>query len=281
MSRTMTPHEAGASTALHASRNVGVRRGLRRCTLVAAALAGAACPVQAALLLFDSDAAFLAGPAFTKVGGANVRWGNGATNGDWEYAIVNASDVPVAGAQGQLAWPSIPVYGAGTNDVANMQFSYSFGASGLQTLTLRDVNSNVIGDIGAASGTVALPAGGVNTLAVRAKASSGDYAAVGSGSDPGFRVNFTSGGFFDIGRLAGDANAEYAVLVDERLAGGFAITDLATLHDGRGSDPMWQFKVGISPIPLPSALPLLALGLGASGLLLRRRRPAKAWADRD
>ncbi len=52
MSRTMTPHEAGTSTALHASRNFGVRHGLRRCTLVAAALAGAACPVQAALLLF-------------------------------------------------------------------------------------------------------------------------------------------------------------------------------------------------------------------------------------
>jgi hypothetical protein len=232
---------------------------------------------QAALVSYDSDASFVANASFVKVGGANARWGNGAINGDWEYAVVNAADAPVpptSDSQGQLAWGSVSGYPSGSTTQANLRFTYSFTSTGLQSFSLRNVNGNSIGSISTATGTVPVPEGGINALAIRARADAGDVAVVGpGGNDAGLRVNFTSGGFFDIGRLVGDGNAEYFVLTDTRLAGGFSIEDTATLRDGSGSLPMWQFKVG--QVPVPAAMPMFVIGMAALGWFGTRRRRAE------
>jgi hypothetical protein len=67
--------------------------------------------------------------------------------------------------------------------------------------------------------------------------------------------------------LSGDANAEYWGVVDANLSAGFTITADAELSGPRssGSDPMYQFKVGV---PSPGAAALL----GVAGLLASRRR---------
>ncbi len=243
--------------------------------------AGFACflvadPASADVVYYSSDADFIANADFAKVGGANVKRGNLGANGDWEYAVVDPNDTPYQ--QGQLAWPTLAGYAAGTDLVANSQFSYTFSAAGVQTLALRDINGNSVGNVSTVTGTVTLPPiGSINTLAVRARADSSDYAVVGpGGTAAGFRVNFTSGGFFDMLRVVGDSNAEYAVLIDDRLAGGFWITDDATFLDtganGSGAVPMWQFKVGVTPVPLPAAAWLLLSGIGALGAIARRHR---------
>lgn len=244
--------------------------------LLAGAYAGAA---HAALVPYTSDGIFTSTANFTKYGGANVRWGNNATNGDWEYGVVNAGDIPYS--QGNIAWTGLPGYASGSTTVSNHQFTFTYAATGAMSLALRNNSGTQIGtDTSPASGvqltatgTFTPPTGGVNTLAVRARAASGDIATVGpGGTGAGIRVNFTSGGFFDIGRLVGDSDAEYLVLVDDRLAGGFSIVDNATMKDGSGSLPMWQFKVGVTPVPVPAALPLFAAGLGLLGWVGRRRR---------
>lgn len=259
-------------------------------SLFALALLGASWQARAALTTFVNDADFNTNAGFSKVGGANVRWGNNAVNGDWEYAVVNASDAPIgASSQGQLALSALPGYASGSDAVANMQFTFSYTDAGLLSLSLRDIDGMSVGSAASVLGSVTLNPG-VNALALRANIGTGDYAVIGpgltTGGDPsaagvqGLRVNFTSGGFFDLGRLSGDFGAEYLMLTDSRLAGGFTITDTATLRDGSGSLPMWQFKLGTapSPVPLPAALPLLAAGLGVMGWVGRRRRQRAAVA---
>lgn len=258
-------------------------------SVVAVALFSGSLQAQAALTTFESDSIFTSTSGFTKVGGANVRWGNGAASGDWEYAVVNANDIPLTpSGQGQLATPALPGYVASSDSVANMQFTFSYTAAGLLSLSLRDINDIAVGDKGTVFGNVT-PNPAVNALVLRAKIGAGDYAVIGPGSSTsgnpgdagvqGLRVNFTSGGSADLFRLVGDLDAQYLMLTDSRLAGGFTINDTATLRDGSGSVPMWQFKLGtVSAVPVPASLPLLAAGLGVMVWLGRRHRQSVAWA---
>jgi hypothetical protein len=230
--------------------------------------------VRAALVTtYDSDAAFNAS-GFVKVGGGNVRWGNGlAEAGSWEYGVVGANDVPIAPlGQGGLAWASLPGYALASDTVANHQFDFGFSAGGTFTLALRDLSGTAVGSATTVSGTAPLLSAPVNTLALRARTGPGDVAVIGpGGNEAGVRVNFASGGFFDLARVVGNDPAQYVVLVDDRLAGGFTISDTASLRDGQNSVPMYQFKVGVTAVPVPAALPLMGLGLLALGWAARRR----------
>ena len=127
-----------------------------------AALLGTSPAGAATILTFSSDADFLANVDFVKEFGGNVRWGNGATNGDWEYSVVDGNDIPMgAGNPRQHAWAA----GPSTNDHA-----VSFDWDGSGTLTL-DPSLPA----GASSETGLTP-GTINALAIRARASSGDAA---------------------------------------------------------------------------------------------------------
>jgi hypothetical protein len=224
-------------------------------TLLACLCAALALPAHGEFVSFASDTDFLAQAGFTKAFGANVRWGNGATNGDWEYAVVNGADAPF-GAPGQAGWTSLPAYPA-------QVFDFAYGG-GTATLTLDGLAPH--------SGTVGSPA--INALAIRARAGAGDAAGVAP-----FTLNLTSGGSVAFAALAGDADAEYLMLIDPRLAGGFWIDDAgASLKDGSGSLPQWGLKVGVSTVPLPAAAWLFLAGLSLLAGWIRRavRRPSSA-----
>lgn len=252
--------------------------------LVASALCSlVAAPTPAATVGYSSDAAFLLGAGFVSSGGANARWGNNGTSGDWEYAVVNGADMPLS--QGQLRWSDLPGYAAGSATVANHEFTFTYAVSGALTFALRDASGVAVGSDTdpatpgtqrVAAGVIAPPPGGIDTLVItlviRARAAADDVAAVGpGGAEAGLRVSFAGGGFLDLGRLVGDGDAEYLVLRDTRLADGFTISDSAALRDGAGSLPMWQFKIGVTPVPEPAALALALAGLALLGLLVRRR----------
>jgi hypothetical protein len=188
---------------------------------------------------------------FTKELGGNVRWGNGATNGDWEYSVVDATDHPVddVGPR-QHAWASSP----STND-----HTVSFDWDGLGTITLDP------GLPAGASVATGFPAGPINALAIRARAGTGDVANLLSP----ITISFDSGGpNVVLATLTGDGDAEYVVVVDSRLSGGFEVVAHAQLGDGSGSLPQYGFKVGFF-VPEPNTL--LLVGLGLSLLACRRR----------
>jgi len=230
--------------------------------LAAAVVATAAVPAlsHAAVVQYESDNDFVTNAQFTKAFGANARWGNDATNGDWEYAVVDGGDSPL-GNTGQLAWSALPGYP--TSDPNHgYQFSYDAGTGDLR-LELDDLSSS----LGTSSGTVS-PSAPINAIAARARADGGDVATMHD-----IVINFAGGGSANLGTLVGDGNAEYVMLIDERLAGGFSIDGDATLVDGRGSLPMYQFKVGTTTVPIPGAVWLF--GSGLLGLLGMTRKMAR------
>ncbi len=198
---------------------------------------------------YDSDADFLANADFVKSFGGNVRWGNGGASGDWEYSVVDASDIPVGpGNPRQNAW--LP--GPSTNDHA-----VTFSFDGVDAVTL---DPSLAAGASTASG---FPGTGLNALAIRARANDGDAANLVGG----ITITFSSGAPILLGDLIGDQNAEYIVITDARIADGFTLTSTGQLTDGRGSSSQYGFKVGI--IPEPSTALLVGAGLA---LLASRRR---------
>lgn len=227
-------------------------KGLVKSALVVSTLVGAV-NASAAVVSYTSDADFLANAAFTKSFGANARWGNSATNGDWEYAVVNAADVPI-GVSGQLNWYN-----------GNNLHSYGFDYDGLTTARF-DIDGDGASPVTTGNQTVS-PLPSINALAIRARANAGDIAQLTS-----MTVLFDLGGSVNLGSLVGDGNAEYIMLIDSRLAGGFSIGGNAQVQDGSGSLPMYGFKVGVSTVPVPAAAWLFGsamLGLVSMG---RRRQ---------
>lgn len=209
---------------------------------------GAAAPARAAIVTFNSDADFITyqnSGAFTKTFGGNVRWGNGAGNGDWEYSIVNGGDIPI-GAVGQTPW----VAGSNAHDV-----TFTYDGAGNSSLTLSGIGSM----------TRAVPLGPTSLFA-RVKDSSSPFSNMAL-----IEIDLAYNGLgvdYSYNLLTGDANAEYWGVEDANLALGFTATADAFLEGPgtAGSDPMYQFKVGV---PAPGTALLLGLG-GFAGL--RRRR---------
>ncbi len=195
-----------------------------------------------------SDADFITlqnGGGFTKQFGGNVRWGNGASNGDWEYAIVDGTDTPIGGV-GQATW-------AATN---SHRVTFSFDAlAGTSTLDLSGIGA-VTRSVSSAPTVIwarvqdsVTPFSALSNIQV-------DLAYNGVGVDYSFDT------------LTGDADAAYWGVFDANLAGGFTLTADAQLDGPRsgGSSPLYQFKVGV---PTPGAAAIAALGVLAAG---RRRR---------
>lgn len=223
-------------------------RGLILATLLLASAASSARAVSITLL--GSDAEFLTEfPAaeWTKKYGANVRWGNNAANGDWEAAIVTGADVPYAGAQrqGQVSGTRL--------------FSFNYdSALGQGTLSLT----------GFADAVTSLDGTGVNTVMIRARAATGRTAAL-----QGLALQLGTSTLF-LGDLIGDSDAQYIVLQDAGFSSDWSITAFGTLASdaAQGSNPMYQLKVGVAPVPdagaTASALGFVLVVLAA---LARRR----------
>lgn len=197
--------------------------------------------------LLASDADFLADAAATswvKEFGGNVRWGNNAANGDWEFSVVNEADFP----QDQV---NTAISGAHP-----LIFDYSSGAASL-----------AVGQLGL-SEWAPLPVGQLNTMYIRAKADTDNVSVMDN-------LYLTVGGVgYDLGTLAGDCNAQYLKIVDSGFSGDWQLTGTGALSaDGtpRGSDPMYQVKIGITSVPdVAGTAILLGIALGSFGMLRSR-----------
>lgn len=212
----------------------------------AAALMTPFVSASASVLTFSSDAAFNVyqnSGLFTKTFGGNVRWGNGLGNGDWEYSIVDTSDTPI-GAVGQTPWT-----GTNLHDAA-----FSYDGAGNSTLSLSGIGSL----------TRAVPVD-PTVLFARVRDSETPFSYLAQ-IDIDLAYNGVGVDYSHV-LLTGDPDAEYWGVSDDNLRFGFSVTANANLDGPRtaGSDPMYQFKVGV---PAPSSL--AALGLG--GVLAARRR---------
>lgn len=216
------------------------------CVAALAAVVVPAATASASVVTFNSDADFIAyqsSGAFTKTFGGNVRWGDALPVGDWEYAIVNGADVPI-GSPANSPW-------AGTNTHA---VTFSYNGAGSATLALSGIGSITRSVVEAPTVLFARVKDSVSPLSLLSNIQI-DLAYNGVGVDYAYNL------------LTGDANAEYWGVVDANLSAGFTITADAVLDGPRsaGSDPMYQFKVGV---PSPGAAALLGLG----GLFAARRR---------
>lgn len=198
----------------------------------------------------SSDGEFIASytpDVWTKAFGGSVRWGNNAAAGDWEVSVVNGADLPLHQRQGVVSGPR--------------DFVFSFDSS-LSTATLSvDGFDDSVGVV---------PGAGINTVMIRARASEGNVAALSE------LMLDLGGSVHVLNNLLGDSNANYLVLQDSGFAGDWSISGVGLLSGDaspRGSNPLYQFKVGTTasvPDAGASAL-LLMLGLGACAALRRRR----------
>jgi hypothetical protein len=232
---------------------------------IAALLLVAAGAAQAATVTYSSDAAFLANAQFTKQFGYNVKNGNSAANGDWEYAIVDGSDVPQFGSQ-QLAW--------GHNIQRDHDFSFVYDGSAIADLDLMNITGVPALPDQSNSGDVSgLVSGSPNAIFIRAK-DSGTNSQVELANL--FITFLSDNSVVNLGSLIGDADAAYVGVIDSRVAGGLTITGDAFLNTGNsgggGSTRLYQAKVGVSNavVPVPAAAWLFGGALGALGLLRRR-----------
>jgi hypothetical protein len=224
----------------------------------------ASAALQAATVTYGSDADFLANAQFTKQFGFNVKNGNSGANGDWEYAIVNAADVPQFGS-GQLAW--------GNNTQRDHDFGFGYDGSAIADLDIMNIGglpplSNV-SNSGNVSGLVS---GSPNALFIRAKDGGVNSQVDLSNLVLTFLVDNS---VVNLGSLIGDSNAAYIGVIDVRVAGGFTITGDVALNTGDagsgGSSRMYQAKIGtVPPVPVPGAVWLFGSALGLMGWLRRK-----------
>ncbi len=216
-------------------------------SLIAAAIMtlGAAGSAQAATIFtYDSDAEFLAS-GFTKVGGVNVRWGNNATNGDWEFSVVDGSDSPMD--QQQVRWSN----------------------HGVPELKVDFDDEGISADLGSSSGDIAESSwmadlGSYNTVLFRAKSTNGLEL-----------TDISVNGDLLTNLLSGDSNAQYiGISMADFISGSLSLK--FTADAGSGSDPGAQIKFGSLPtasVPEPGSLGLVLLGIaGVFGATRRRFR---------
>ncbi len=228
------------------------------CLVSMAGIAGAA------TVSYSSDADFLANAQFTKQFGYNVKNGNSAVNGDWEFAIVNATDVPQFGSN-QLAWAA--------NTQRDHDFSFAYDGTSTADLDLMNIiGAPALPDQSNSGDVSGLISGSPNAIFIRAR-DSGTNSQVDLS---GLSILFLSdNGVINLGSLIGDADAAYIGVIDARVSGGFIITGDVALNTGDagggGSTRMYQAKIGVvSAVPVPAAFWLFGSAVGLLALLRRK-----------
>jgi hypothetical protein len=245
-------------------KKAAVMTSIAKLLAVALVTTGAA---HAATVTYVSDADFLANAQFTKQFGYNVKNGNSAANGDWEYAIVDGADVPQFGSQ-QLAW--------GNNTQRDHDFSFAYDGSAIADLDLTNIGGlPALADQSNSGDVSGLVSGSPNAIFIRAK-DAGSNSQVDLGN---LAITFLiDNSVINLGSLIGDADAAYVGVIDSRVAGGFTITGDVLLNTGDsgggGSTRMYQAKIGLSNavVPVPAAVWLFGGALAALGVLKRRQR---------
>lgn len=219
---------------------------MRFLTIAAIAAAGilSAGIAAASVKFYDSDAAFQNAVVTEKAVG-EFRWGDSGGNATWEIGVGFPTSNPGTFSQANFAWSG--------------PLSFALSYDGANTLTLNYGSSSSI----TYSGVDLDP---FNVLALRARGGNGTTTTISditfAGETP---ADFTSP----------ENGVTYLAFHD--VDAGMAWTLGGTVEfsgPGRNSAPAFQIKVAY--VPIPAALPLLALGLGGLGLYRRRQRKAQA-----
>ncbi|WPL11539.1 hypothetical protein [Thiorhodovibrio litoralis] len=206
------------------------------------------------------------GTNWTKYYGSNVRAGNNATTGDWERGIVDGNDQPLA--QGQQNW------GSESNFSFDFQH-YNNGSTVNATQSIQDLADDSWESELETSLTSVFNHHDTapNTVVLRAKGTEGR----GSITLDLESLKFDSRGYLDLSgtSLTGDADGQYLVFTGLEMSEIFSLRGIASLtigEDFRGSDPMFQIKVGYfeAPVPIPAAFWLF--GSALVGLFFAGRR---------
>ena len=212
-----------------------------------AALSTGALAAPLAATPYTGDAAFLAATEGEKAV-AEFRWGNDATNGDWEVALGFPTSTSNQ-VQAQNNWSG------------GETFKLNYDGAGSLVLDFKGTTSYH---------TYAIDSAGFNALALRADGRRGD-ATISN-------LQFNGTGF---GPLLADDVVSYALLtgVDVTspwmLSGTIDFANSDTAQANRGSQPSFQVKLAeVEAIPLPAAIWSLLAALGGLGLIGRRRRAA-------
>lgn len=190
-----------------------------------------------------------------------VRAGNRASNGDWEVGFFDRLSDTETTSQ------AAPFSTTGTATISYL--------AATTTLTLTAFNTTVtnVVDLGETNNGANNPAGAAQSLVIRVRNATLSNLLLTAGGVTDHPI--TDAGVLSALDQEVSGDVGYAYLGFDMTADWSFSTDFTLDGTSNGSGSAFQFKItdlDPAPIPVPAALPLLAAGIGALGLMRRARR---------